>query len=168
MTWWRRLAFTGTATAVSAGLGVLATTPETDWYAALDKPSWDPPTLAYPLVWTPLYADLAVTSALALEQMPPEEAAAYRRAFVANLVLNTGWSVLFWRVRRPWLSTVWCGVLAASSLDLVRRRTTSTRGCTTPWRRTPPGARSRPPSTASIARRNLQVLRAAVGAMMAR
>ena len=36
-------------------------------------------------------------------------------------MLNTGWSVLFWRVRRPWLSTAWCAALTASSADLARR-----------------------------------------------
>ena len=36
-------------------------------------------------------------------------------------MLNTGWSVLFWRIAGPWLSTAWCGALTAHSLFLARR-----------------------------------------------
>ena len=62
----RNLAATGVAAAVSAGLGVVATTPDAGWYDDLEKPPWDPPKLAYPLVWTPLYADIAITTAAAI------------------------------------------------------------------------------------------------------
>lgn len=121
----RNLALTGAAAAASAGLGALATTPDSEWYADLDKPSWQPPPIAFPLVWTPLYADIAVVSATALTTLEGEgrndEVAAFRKALAVNLALNTGWSVLFWRARRPWLSTAWCAVLTASSADLARR-----------------------------------------------
>jgi tryptophan-rich sensory protein len=76
-------------------------------------------------VWTPLYADIAATSAAALTVLESEgradEVLALRRALALNLVLNTGWSVLFWRVRKPWLATAWCGVLALHSAALTRR-----------------------------------------------
>ena len=121
----RTLALTGLAAGLSAGAGAAATTPDTGWYRSLDKPSWEPPPVAFPLVWTPLYADIAVTSAAALtvleQQGRVDEAEALRRALVANLVLNTGWSVLFWRVRRPAVSALWCGLLAAHSAGLARR-----------------------------------------------
>ena len=124
-TFLRQLLGTGAAVTVSAGVGVLATTPESDWYRSLDKPSWQPPPVAFPLVWTPLYADIAVTTAAALTQLEDagraDEAAALRRSLAINLVLNTGWSVLFWRTRRPWLSTAWCGALSGHSLFLARR-----------------------------------------------
>ncbi len=118
------LATTGVAAFASAGLGALATTPDASWYDALEKPPWDPPTIAYPLVWTPLYVDIAVTTAAAItaleEQGLPARAKELRTTLAINLVLNTGWSVLFWRVRKPWLSAVWCGLLTAQSLELVR------------------------------------------------
>ncbi|WP_156384335.1 TspO/MBR family protein [Marmoricola sp. Leaf446] len=121
----RTLAATGAAAATSAALGAAATTPDDPWYRALAKPPWDPPPIAFPLVWTPLYADIAVTGAAALveleEQGRTEDAAMLRRTLAVNLVLNTGWSVLFWRSRRPVLSTVWCAALAAHSGVLVRR-----------------------------------------------
>lgn len=121
----RHLGLTGAAVTVSAGLGIVATTPEDAWYQQLDRPSWEPPPVVFPLVWTPLYADIAVTSALALTRLEEarrhDEADDLRRSLALNLVLNTGWSVLFWRSRRPWLSTIWCMALAGQSSDLARR-----------------------------------------------
>ena len=76
----RNLAATGVAAAVSAGLGAVATTPDAGWYDALEKPPWDPPTLAYPLVWTPLYADIAVTTAAAITALEEQGLPARRRS----------------------------------------------------------------------------------------
>ncbi|KRE38282.1 hypothetical protein ASG73_04810 [Janibacter sp. Soil728] len=113
------------ATIASAATGGVATQPDSRWYRSLDLPSWQPPPLAFPLVWTPLYADIAASSVATLSRLEAEgrgdEAAAYRRALWVNLVLNTGWSVVFWRVRRPTLAALEAGVLAVSSADLARR-----------------------------------------------
>lgn len=121
----RTLAATGLGAFAGAALGAAATTPDAAWYHRLEKPPWDPPTIAYPLVWTPLYADIAITGAAALtlleQQGRHDDVAALRRALTTNLALNTGWSVLFWRVRRPWWSAAWCAVLAAHSAALVAR-----------------------------------------------
>jgi benzodiazapine receptor len=115
---------TASAVAAAAITGGLATDPQSPWYRSLRTPRWQPPPPAYGLVWTPLYADLAVTSARALDGLAAgrrEERAAYRSALVANLVLNAGWNVLFFRARRPWLAAAECAVLTASAADLVRR-----------------------------------------------
>jgi benzodiazapine receptor len=116
---------TGLAVVATAVAGGLATDPGSAWYRTLRKPRWQPPPPAYGLVWTPLYADLAVTSARALdgldEQGRAAERAAYTRALGVNLVLNAGWNVLFFRARRPWVAAAECAVLTLSSGDLVRR-----------------------------------------------
>jgi benzodiazapine receptor len=121
----RNLALISLATTACAAVGALAADPGSGWYAHLDKPPWQPPPVAFPLVWTPLYADLAAVSAAALTTLEGEgrndEVAAYRTALAVNLVLNAGWTVLFWRARSPWLATAWCAVLTGSSLDLARR-----------------------------------------------
>ncbi|MGP4032699.1 TspO/MBR family protein [Pseudarthrobacter sp. 1C304] len=130
--------WTAAATAATAAAGGVATDPESHWYRRLRKPDWQPPTLAFPVVWTALYADLAVSSAAALDSGSADEAggdgaragqiAAYRGALAANLVLNAGWSWLFWRARRPWLAAAECALLTASSADLVRRTYRLNRG----------------------------------------
>jgi benzodiazapine receptor len=118
---------TGLAVAATAVGGGLATDPGSGWYRSLRKPGWQPPPPAYGLVWTPLYADLAVTSARALDALDGPERAAYARALGVNLVLNAGWNVLFFRARRPWLAAAECAVLTLSSADLVRRTAASDR-----------------------------------------
>ncbi|MET3351663.1 UNVERIFIED_ORG: tryptophan-rich sensory protein [Arthrobacter sp. UYEF1] len=129
----KTLVFTTVATAASAAAGGVATDPGSSWYLRLRKPGWQPPAIAFPVVWTALYADLALTSAVALDSAGAaaaphaggsdrqQEIRAYRGALAANLILNAAWSWLFWRSRRPWLAAAECAVLAASSADLVRR-----------------------------------------------
>ena len=124
------VAWTAAATAATAAAGGVATDPDGGWYRGLRKPDWQPPAIAFPVVWTALYADLAVSSAVALDSGAGtdsvsttrlQELAVYRSALAANLVLNASWSWLFWRARRPWLAAAECAVLTASSADLVRR-----------------------------------------------
>jgi len=154
----RNLALTGVASAASAALGAVATTPESEWYQRLDKPRWQPPPLAFPLVWTPLYADIAITGATALTALEEEgrtdEADGLRRSLALNLALNTGWSVLFWRVRKPWLSTVWCGVLTWQGLFVARRLQQVDPSLHNAWAPYPAWCLFATALNASIARRN--------------
>ena len=120
------------ATALSAGLGALATSPASRWYRDLDLPAWQPPRAAFPAVWTLLYADIALVSARTLSTLEHERAAAqatrYRRALAANLALNTAWSLTFWRARRPVLAAATAGILTLSAADLARRAAQADRG----------------------------------------
>lgn len=121
----RNLAVTAAAVTAASTIGARATTPDRDWYDELDKPAWQPPPIAFPLVWTPLYVDIAVVTAAALTTLEGEgrndEVADLRRALATNLVLNAGWSVLFFGLRRRWLSAAWCALLTAQSASLARR-----------------------------------------------
>lgn len=121
----RNLFLAAGATAAAAGLGAWATDPNSRWYRGLDLPPWQPPAAAFPIVWTALYADIAVTSAMTVSDHEaagePDRAQSYWRALGLNLVLNAGWSALFWRSKRPALATAEAAVLAVSSADLVRR-----------------------------------------------
>lgn len=119
------LPFTAGAVAGCAALGSIASRAvETPWYAKLDKPSFQPPGQVFPVVWTALYADIAATSAIALDrlgELNSDAVAAYRRAFAVNLVLNATWSWVFFRFHRLGAATAVAGALAVSSVDLVRR-----------------------------------------------
>ena len=70
------------------------------------------------------------TIADSLEEGEPRAARNDALALAGNLVLNAGWSGVFFRSRARRLSTLWAGALAASSADLVRRahRRSPTRG----------------------------------------
>ena len=119
----RTLAGTAVATGLTAAVGSWATTPSVkgSWYRRLRKPAIQPPAAVFPVVWTVLYADIAVSSAVALDRLDPDEAEAYRRALTVNLLLNTSWSWTFFRQHRLAQAVAVAGALTASSLDLARR-----------------------------------------------
>jgi tryptophan-rich sensory protein len=79
----------------------------------------------FPLAWTSLYIDIAATSAAAIDRLRAagrhDEARNYAVALGVNLVLNAGWSWLFFRFRKLGLSAVGAAILTASSADLTRR-----------------------------------------------
>jgi tryptophan-rich sensory protein len=106
------------ATAVAGGLG---TDVSSRWYAALDKPSWQPPGWVFGPAWTTLYGLIATGSARVLDRTEGPERRAYAVALGANLVLNTGWSWVFFTAKRPRWALVEILVLEASTLDLLRR-----------------------------------------------
>lgn len=119
------LARTAAASALAAIAGSIATTPSASWYRRLDLPRWQPPSAAFPIVWTALYADIAVTAAGVIDALHDDDRAdkarSFQRALGANLALNAGWSTVFWRIRRFDLATLEAAALTISSVDLARR-----------------------------------------------
>jgi translocator protein len=117
------------AVAAAAGIGSLASRPRaTSWYSRLNKPSYVPPNAVFPAVWTSLYIDIAATSAATIDRLraagrrgADREARNYVVALGVNLILNAGWSWLFFSYHKLGESTVGAAVLAASSVDLTRR-----------------------------------------------
>lgn len=119
--WRRSLRRAALLVGAAAAAGSLVTNPNSRWYRSLDLPAWQPPPWAFPVVWTALYAEVAVTSAAAMAELPDDESASYARALAANMALNAGWSALFFRGHRPWLAALDSAALTASGLDLARR-----------------------------------------------
>jgi translocator protein len=120
------LAATALAVATTAGVGSMASRPQvTSWYSRLKKPGYVPPNAVFPLAWTSLYADIAATSAAAIDRLRAAgrhaEARDFSIALGVNLVLNAGWSWLFFKHHKLGASAVGAAVLAASSADLTRR-----------------------------------------------
>jgi benzodiazapine receptor len=115
------IAKTVASVAAAAAVGSAATTPNLDWYRSLDRPSWEPPQAAFPMVWTSLYALIAVGTGRALDRLSPAERTRFWRTFAINLGLNAGWSAVFFGARRPSLALVELMALNASNVALLRR-----------------------------------------------
>lgn len=77
-----------------------------EWYAALNKPSWNPPNWVFAPAWTILYILMAV-AAWRVWRTP---ASAARRGALqshfAQLVLNAAWSAIFFGLQSPGLALV--------------------------------------------------------------
>jgi len=112
---------TALATAAAAAVGTVAADPGTDWYRSLDKPPWQPPKAAFPVVWTALYASIAGATARALDHGPAGERHRLWGAYAVNLTLNAAWPPLFFRARRPRVALAEIVALDAANVALVAR-----------------------------------------------
>lgn len=89
-----------------------------DWYETLDRPDWRPPNWAFPIVWTILYAMMAVAGWLVWRAAGGLMGAPLAFGLYAlQLLLNGAWSWLFFGLRRPDLALIdtafmWLAILA--------------------------------------------------------
>ncbi|GAA2895563.1 tryptophan-rich sensory protein [Actinoplanes cyaneus] len=112
---------TSAAVAAAAGAGSIATDPGSRWYRTLRKPPWQPPPAAFPAVWTPLYALIAVAGTRALNRGDAGERRAFARSYAINLGLNAAWTALFFRAKQPKLALAEIALLNVSNLLLLRQ-----------------------------------------------
>jgi len=98
------------------------------WYAALEKPAWNPPAWVFAPVWTLLYAMMAVAGWLVWRgggsvvggAGAPSRGIALG-VYALQLVLNGAWSWLFFGLQRPGLAfaeivALWLAILATTVL----------------------------------------------------
>ncbi len=108
--------------AVGAGGAYFTASSVGSWYAELHKPAYTPPSWLFAPVWTLLYLFMAVAMWLVWRQEEAQEVAQMtppQMMWVAQLVLNLGWSVIFFGLREPGLALVeiillWSAVLATT------------------------------------------------------
>ncbi len=101
-----------------AGLGSLSTNPSIEgWYAALQKPSWNPPNWVFGPVWSALYLMMAIAAWLVWRERGLSGASLPLTLFAIQLLLNGLWSILFFGLHRPGLAfaeilVLWGAILA--------------------------------------------------------
>lgn len=90
------------------------------WYQSLEKPSWNPPDVIFPVAWTTIFALACIAAVTAWEK---SQLAATRdwviSLFSLNAFLNILWSLLFFRMQRPDLAFAELLLLWLSILMLV-------------------------------------------------
>ena len=111
---------TSAMTGAAALLGSLATKPDDAWYRALDKPDWQPPGYAFPLVWTPLYGLIAWGTGRMVERAPQADRTRLLALTAADLAVNAGWTYAFFTRRSPATGLATIAVLDALNVALVR------------------------------------------------
>lgn len=104
----------------ASGLGGLFTAASVrDWYPALAKPSFTPPSAVFGPVWTVLYLMMAVAAWLVWRGRGLSRAALPLGLFAVQLALNVAWSALFFGLRRPGAGFVdivalWAAIVATT------------------------------------------------------
>ena len=87
------------------------------WYDNLNKPSWNPPKWAFPVVWTIIFAMIALAGWIAYRAAGGLGGAPWAFVFYGlQLVLNAGWSAVFFGMKRPDLALIEVGFMFAAIL----------------------------------------------------
>lgn len=113
------------AIAWALGLGLVGglMTPIGDWYARLNKPSWQPPNWAFGPAWTIILGLAAWSAVRAWDGATALGDAAAQHdvliLFGVNGLFHLLWSPLFFRFRRPDLALVEVVFLWASIVALI-------------------------------------------------
>ena len=103
--------------AAAATVGSLGTTPDSEWYRSLEKPSWQPPPVAFPLVWTPLYGLIAYGTGRLVDSDP--EARGGSALTAADLAVNASWNWAFFERQSPRAGLAVIGVLNVLNVSLL-------------------------------------------------
>ncbi|MBN9293354.1 MAG: tryptophan-rich sensory protein [Flavobacteriia bacterium] len=80
-----------------AGIATAQSIPE--WYATLNKPSFNPPNWIFGPVWTTLYIFMGISLFLVWKQDPGRERNRSILIFLLQLLLNFAWSFIFFYFR---------------------------------------------------------------------
>jgi tryptophan-rich sensory protein len=91
------------------------------WYRTLNKPFFTPPDIAFPLVWTFLYALMAVGFWRIL-RLRPEAGPRWPAiaAFLVQLLINIGWTYAFFGLRSPLAGLIVVGMLLVAIAINIR------------------------------------------------
>lgn len=93
------------------------------WYEGLQKPAWNPPNWVFGPVWTTLYIGIAIAGWRVWRQT--ERFVVALAIWLAQLVVNAAWSMLFFGLHRPDIALVDIFVLLALIVAFIvtsRRR----------------------------------------------
>jgi translocator protein len=91
------------------------------WYAALNKPSFNPPNSVFGPVWTILYALMAIAAWLVSREPASGLRSSALRIFWLQLFLNFAWSWIFFRQHQLAgalleIVLLWLAIVAATAL----------------------------------------------------
>lgn len=86
----------------ASAIGGLLTRPNLAWYATLERPGFAPPNGVFPVVWTILYAMMAIAAwQFWRADGSDEDRKLGLVAFGIQLALNVAWSFAFFGLRSP-------------------------------------------------------------------
>ncbi len=87
------------------------------WYQTIAKPAWTPPDWVFPAGWSLLYLLIAIAGWRIWERANGGAAVVPIAVYAVQLILNAGWSAIFFGLKRPswafvWLVLLWLAIVA--------------------------------------------------------
>ncbi len=117
---WKRIKvyaiFIAATEAVGALSGWLTNSGMKYYSETVQKPPLSPPSIVFPIVWAILYALMAFAAARIWMSPPSEDRTSGIKLYIAQLVLNFFWSIIFFDLRLyatafVWLAAMWALIL---------------------------------------------------------
>ncbi len=115
-----------TAIAIPLLVGILSALFTKDFmisYEELEKPPLAPPAALFPIVWTVLYILMGISSATVLVSRTTDNMKCVRTGleyYAMSLVLNFGWSIIFFRAEAYLGALVWLLLLLYTVIKTVK------------------------------------------------
>ena len=88
----------------------------TDIYEKINQPSFAPPSVVFPIVWTILYILMGISSYMISKENNPNEAL---KVYYIQLFFNMLWSMFFFRFQLFLFSSIWLFVLLALVIYMI-------------------------------------------------
>ncbi len=107
----------GTLALITAAVGGSITVLDS-WYYSLKQPAWAPPDYMFGVIWTAIFAMIALAGVFAWRSAPARRDMEITLGlFALNGFLNLAWSFIFFRMQRPDLAfyeliLLWLSILA--------------------------------------------------------
>ncbi len=87
-------------------------------YKTMEKPSFSPPAVVFPIVWTILYILMGVSYYIIIESESERKEKAVKIYFT-QLLLNFFWSIIFFNVQNYLAAFIWILFLIAAVIAMI-------------------------------------------------
>lgn len=91
---------------------------DTIFYKGLNKPTFAPPSIVFPIVWTILYILIAISIYLVYKDNNYKDTPNYNKTLLINYFSNQIFSFLFFTLKSPFLALIDTFIVLISSLFL--------------------------------------------------
>lgn len=104
---------------IGAGIGLMTSQNIDSWYAGLARAPLNPPDWAFGVVWPILYAMIAIAGWRLWQRRYDPGMGSLVLLYMVQLIMNWGWSFVFFGAHLLWLSFIWIFVLAGLVAVLI-------------------------------------------------
>ena len=106
---------------IPVGLGALVgfiTSGSTN-YTSLNQPSFAPPAIVFPIVWTILYTLMGISSYIISESSSPNKEKALSTYWI-QLIINLLWSIIFFTFNLKTFAFIWIILLIVFVIKMIK------------------------------------------------